>query len=53
MVNYHLNTMNMKLFPTYTFGKKFKIYAGEKNPLGVHRNMRGCTLEVNFEGLGL
>ena len=48
--------MNMKLFcnhgAIYTFEKKFKKYSGEVNPLGVHRNMRGCTLEVNFEGLG-
>ena len=22
------------------------------NPLGVHRNMRGCILEISCEGLG-
>ena len=33
--------------------KKFKKHSGENiNPLGVHRNMRGCILEVNSEGLG-
>ena len=35
-----------------TFEKKLKIYFGDINPLGVHKNMRECTLEVNFEGLG-
>ena len=46
----------MKLFCNhgviYTFEKKFKKYLGEINPLGVHRNVRGSTLEVNLEGLG-
>ena len=33
--------------------KKFKKHSGENiNPLGVHRNMRGCILKVNSEGLG-
>ena len=52
----NLNAMNMKLFcnhgAIYMFEEKFKIYSGEINLLGVHRNMRWCTLEVNFEGLG-
>ena len=34
------------------FEKKLKKNSGEINPVGVHRNMRECTLEVNFEGLG-
>ena len=32
--------------------KKIKKYSGEINPLGVHRNIRGCILELNSEGLG-
>ena len=32
--------------------KKFKKYSGEIKSLGVHRNMRGCILEFNSEGLG-
>ena len=47
--------MNLKLFQNYggiyRFEKKIKKYSGEINPLGVHRNMRGRILEVNFEGL--
>ena len=35
----------------YRFGKKFKKDSGEENPLGVHRNIRGCILEVNCEEL--
>ena len=34
------------------FEKKIKKYSGEINPLGIHRNIRGCVLEVNSEGLG-
>ena len=34
------------------FGKKFKKDSGEINPLGAYRNMRGCILEFNCEGLG-
>ena len=48
--------MNLKLFHShagiYRFEKKFKKYSGEINPLGDHRNMRRCILEVNSEGLG-
>ena len=43
--------MNLKLVLNhggiYRFEKKFKKYSGEINPLGVHRNMRGCIFEVN------
>ena len=49
-------TINLKLFRNhggiYRFRKKFKKVSGEINPLGVHRNMRGCILEVHCEGLG-
>ena len=52
----NLNTINMELFRNhegiYRFHKKINKYSGEINPLGVHRNMRGCILEVNSEGLG-
>ena len=48
--------MNLKFFynhgEIYRFEEKFKKYSGEVNLLGVHRNMRGCILEVNSEGLG-
>ena len=48
--------MNLKLFryhgAKYRFEKKYKKHSGENiNPLEVHRNMRGCILEVNSEGL--
>ena len=33
-------------------GKKSNKDSGEINHLGVHRNMRGCILEINCEGLG-
>ena len=32
--------------------KKFKKDSGGIDPLGVHRNMRGCILEINYELLG-
>ena len=32
--------------------EKFKKNSGEINPIGVHRNIRGCILEVNCEGIG-
>ena len=52
----NLNTMNSKHFfnhsGIYKFEKKIKKYSGEINPLGFHRNMRGCILEVNSAGLG-
>ena len=39
---------NLKLFHNhggiYRFRKKFKKDSGEVNPLGAHRNMRGCCL---------
>ena len=42
----NLSTVNLKLFCNlgriYRFRKKFKKNPGEINPLGVHRNMRGC-----------
>ena len=45
-------TKNLKLFPNhggiYRFRKKSKKDSGEINPLGVHRNMRGCILEVSI-----
>ena len=45
-----------KVFPKHDgisrFEKRFKRYYGDINPLGVHRNMRGCILEVNSERLG-
>ena len=34
-----------------SLGKKFKKDSEEINPLGVHKNMKGCILEVNYEGL--
>ena len=38
--------------PEYTgVGKKIKKDSGEINPLEVHRNLRGCILEVNCEAL--
>ena len=47
--------MNLKVFCNhggiYRFEKKLKKYSGEINPLGVHRIIRGCILEVNSEGL--
>ena len=47
--------MNLKPFCKHDginrFEKKFKKYSGEMNDLGVHRIIRGCTLEVNSEGL--
>ena len=50
------NTINLKLFRShsgiYRFRKKFKKDSGEINPLGVHRNIRECILEINCEGLG-
>ena len=51
----NLNTKNLKLFCNhggiYRFKKKFKKYSGKTNTLGVHRNIRGCILEINCEGL--
>ena len=51
-----LNTINLKLFPNhggiYMVRKKFKKDSGEKNPLGVQRNMRRCIFGVNCKGLG-
>ena len=48
--------MNSELFRNhggiYRFEEKFKKYSREINSLGVHRNMRGCILEVNSKGLG-
>ena len=47
--------MNLKVFCNhggiYRFEKKLKKYSGEINPLGDHRIIRGCILEVNSEGL--
>ena len=52
----NLNAITLKLFHNhggiYRFRKKFKKDSGEINPLGVHRNMRVCILEINYEGLG-
>ena len=52
----NLNTINLKLFCNYggiyRFRKKFKKDSWEINLLGAHRNMRGCILEINCEGLG-
>ena len=52
----NLNTITLKLFHNhggiYRFRKKFKKDSGEINPLGVHRNMRVCILEINCERLG-
>ena len=49
----NLNTINLKLFRNHggipRFKKKFKKDSGEINPLGSHRNMRGCILEVNSD----
>ena len=36
----------------YSLRKKLKNYSGEINPLGVHRTMRGCILEISLERLG-
>ena len=51
-----LKTINLKLFHNhggiYRFRKKLKKDSGEINPFGVHRNMRACILEINYEGLG-
>ena len=33
-------------------GKKSRKILGEINPLGVHRNMRVCILQINCEGFG-
>ena len=48
--------MNLKLFRNhggiYRFEKKIEEDSGKINPLKVHRNMTGCILEVNSEGLG-
>ena len=50
----NLNTINLKLFCNqggiYRFRKKFKKDSGETYPLGFHRNMRVCILEINCEG---
>ena len=48
--------MNLKLFryhgAKYRCEQKYKKHSGENvNPLEVHRNMRGCILQVNSEGL--
>ena len=32
--------------------ERFKKDFGETDPLPVHKNMRGCILEINCEGLG-
>ena len=52
----NLNTINLKLFHNhggiYRFRKKFKKDSEKMNPLGVRRSMRGCILEVYYEGLG-
>ena len=32
--------------------EKLKKYSGKINILRVHRNIKGCILEVNFEVLG-
>ena len=48
--------MNLKLFGNHgaihMFEKKFNKYSEEINPLVIHRNIRGCILKVNPEGLG-
>ena len=36
----------------YTFEKTLQKYSVEINTLRVHRHMRECTLEFNFERLG-
>ena len=52
----NLNTINLKLFHNhgglYRLSQKFKKDSGEIDPLGVHRIMRECILEINCEGLG-
>ena len=52
----NLSTMNLKLFCNhdgiYRFEKKFKKYPREISLLRIHRNIRGCIIEVNSEGLG-
>ena len=52
----NLNTINLKLFRNrrgiYRFKKKLMKYSWKINPLGVHRSMRGCILDVNSEGRG-
>ena len=52
----NINTISLKLFRNhggiYRFEKKSKKHSGRINLLGVHRNIRGCILEVNSEGLG-
>ena len=52
----NLNTINLKLFHNhggiYRFRKKFKKDSEKMNPLGVRSSMRGCILEVYYEGLG-
>ena len=49
-------TINLKLFCNhagiYRFRKKIKKDSGEINPLGVHRNMKGCIFEVYCEWQG-
>ena len=49
-------TLNSKFFSkhggTYKFRIKLKEDSGETNPLGFHRNMRVCILEINCEGIG-
>ena len=48
--------MNLKLFckhgGIYRLQKKFEKYSGDINHLVIHKNMRGCILEVDSEGLG-
>ena len=50
----NLNTINLKIFCNhggiYRLRKKFKKDSGEINLLGVHRNTRGCILEIICEG---
>ena len=52
----NLNTINLKLYSNhggiYRFMKKFKKDSGGIDLLGVHRNMRGCILEINCELVG-
>ena len=51
----NLNTINLKLLRKhggmYRLRKKFKKDSGDINSLGVYRNIRGCILEINCEGL--
>ena len=53
----NINIINLKLFCkhrwTYKSKKKFKKYSEEIKPLGVHRNIRVCILQINSEGIGL